>query len=315
MNDSDALYKHKVCPNCNLPVIPSKDERCPLCSKDLSRIEFETKEDRSKRVEEDTQKREREEELRKLYSGWGTEKLKHALSAERENFEDIAIAIMEEELKKRRANLPVKCPRCGLTNPASAITCDCGYRLKALPAEESTVVRRELPEATSLKANMTIVEEEACKICGEGFTFGDDIKQCGRCRSFFHSKCWEKEDGCNQPGCKEETKKCPRCGKEIKKSALKCRYCGQYVDQVLEERLKPKPEPKEASTALTYSIISIFCFGFILGPLAIAKGVKALNMIQMDPEHKGRGKAIAGITIGSISTLLNILGFIARISM
>ena len=62
-----------------------------------------------------------------------------------------------------------------------------------------------------------------------------------------------------------------------------------------------------ASSALLYSIISLFFFGFVLGPIAIIKGARSLGLIKQAPSTQGRGKAIAGIIIGSISTFFNIL--------
>ena len=151
-----------------------------------------------------------------------------------------------------------------------------------------------------LKANKKISEETICKICNAKFTIGEDINQCEKCQNYLHNKCWEEKGGCNQPGCKEETKACPMCGKGIKKSALKCRYCGEYLDESIREKLTPKGKLKEASDSLSNALVGILCFGFILGPIAIHKGIKALNIIQKEPGYEGKGKAIAGIIIGSI---------------
>lgn len=74
-----------------------------------------------------------------------------------------------------------------------------------------------------------------------------------------------------------------------------------------------KSQPEEAGQALTYSIVGIFCFGFILGPIAISKGFKALSIIKQDPFHqKGRTKATFGILLGFYDLAFWILNIISR---
>jgi phage FluMu protein Com len=297
------------------------------------------------------------ESLKKEYAVWETEKLKHAVTVERGEYDGYAVGLMEEELKNRNEFLPLKCPRCGVMNPHLTARCACGYdSSEPLPYQDvkcphcgtelelneteriqkhflcpeckmavdmaehagATDIQQSVerkPTVRLLKANRKIVGVSWCKICNQRFVLGVDLKQCGNCLSYAHSKCWDEYGGCNQLGCREETKLCPGCGREIRKSALKCRHCGQYVDERIRIASGPKRQLKEASTALTCSIIGIFCFGIILGPVAVYNGVKALNMIQNDPQYEGRGKAIAGIIIGSIEILLTVIyvaGLIAQ---
>jgi len=112
----------------------------------------------------------------------------------------------------------------------------------------------------------------------------------------------------------EDTKKCPWCGERIKKDALKCRFCGEYVDLSVREQQQPKGVLKDASSALTFALIGIFCFGIILGPIAIFKGIKAVNTINFDPRYKGKGRAIAAIVIGSFVVLLWIFWVIGKLA-
>lgn len=67
---------------------------------------------------------------------------------------------------------------------------------------------------------------------------------------------------------------------------------------------------KEARDALIIAIISIFCFGIILGPVAIVKATKAKQLMRENPALTGEGKATAAIVIGIISTILSALGLI-----
>ncbi len=71
---------------------------------------------------------------------------------------------------------------------------------------------------------------------------------------------------------------------------------------------------KEADEALKYAIISLFCFGIILGPMAISKASKAKRMIEDDPRLTGSGKATAAIVIGIVAVVLWVLGLILRLS-
>lgn len=167
---------------------------------------------------------------------------------------------------------------------------------------------------TPYKANKAVVASGPCGMCGQQFEIGQTVVRCVKCRSVFHADCWQKEGGCNRTECKGNTKSCPACGREIKQEALKCRYCKAYLDPDLKDSLTPKGEAPDAKSALTNAIIGIFCLGFVLGPIAVYKGIKALNIIANDPGYTGRGKAIAAIVIGGIVTLLNIVGIIAKIA-
>ena len=213
------------------------------------------------------------------------------------------------------------CTECEKSIPADAAYCwNCGASMgnensgtvntmQPAPGEEKVPLKFK-----TLKANKKIVEESVCKVCNKKFTIGDDVTQCENCHSFYHSVCWNNSGGCNQPTCKDETKKCPFCGEEIKKSALKCRYCGNYLDESLKVSHVHKGKLKEASSALTYAIVGIFCFGIILGPIAISKGSKAMKIIDSEPGWEGRGSAKAAVIIGWIDVVFFILGIIIRLS-
>ncbi len=65
---------------------------------------------------------------------------------------------------------------------------------------------------------------------------------------------------------------------------------------------------------MIYSIIGIFCFGIILGPIAISKASKALNTIKSDPGYTGKGKATAGLIIGIFDVVFWLLALIINLS-
>ena len=113
--------------------------------------------------------------------------------------------------------------------------------------------------------------------------------------------------GCAEPFCNEclvEIHGQKYCG-SCKVMALR----GQPV--VAEEATVPC---KEANEALTYAIVSLFCFGFILGPVAISKASKARKMIELNPRLAGSGKATAATIIGVVALVLWVLGLISRVS-
>jgi len=71
---------------------------------------------------------------------------------------------------------------------------------------------------------------------------------------------------------------------------------------------------KEASEALTYAIVGLFCFGIILEPIALVKAGKARKMLAMNPRLTGHGKATAATIIAVVGLVLWVLGLVARFS-
>ena len=70
---------------------------------------------------------------------------------------------------------------------------------------------------------------------------------------------------------------------------------------------------KEAREALTFSILGLFCFGFIFGPVAINKAMQARKMIQADPRLTGSGKATAGLIMGIIALIMWGLALVSNL--
>ena len=177
-------------------------------------------------------------------------------------------------------------------------------------------------------------EGQPCQWCGGLFMLGDDGAICASCENPYHARCWDKENGCNNPGCVNRPLKqlnnvapvgggvgvaaaaptrplspgemvCPTCGDIVSGS-----YCFRCRNLSATDYTGPKQTLPEAKEALKYAIIGIFCFGFILGPLAIVKGTSAKKAIAMDPRYDGEGMATAAQIIGGIVCFLSLLYFI-----
>src|SRR5512138_2197584 len=127
------------------------------------------------------------------------------------------------------------------------------------------------------------------------------------CKNHPSTPAVDRCTGCAEPFCGD-------CLVEIRgqKYCASCKVLaiqGQQV--VVEEATIPC---KEASEALTYAIVSLFCFGIILGPMAIVKANKAKQMIALNPRLTGSGKATAAIVIGSIALVLWVISIVARVA-
>ena len=95
---------------------------------------------------------------------------------------------------------------------------------------------------------------------------------------------------------------CPMCGELIKKTAKKCRHCGEILDEDLRaqrgEQENPGPDPALSlivpigatpmSIATSYLGLFSFCFP-PLGPIALVVGVLAIKEIKGDPKQKKGG--------------------------
>ena len=178
-------------------------------------------------------------------------------------------------------------------------------------------------------------EGQRCQWCGVLLMLGDDGAICGACENPYHARCWDKENGCNNPGCVNRPLQqlkdvapvvgvaaakstrplspgemvCPTCGDIVSGSyCFRCRNltpAGDYTG--------PKETHPEAKEALKYAIIGIFCVGMILGPMAIVKGTSAKKAIAMDPRYEGEGMATAAQIIGGIVTLLYVVNLLLLI--
>ncbi len=83
-------------------------------------------------------------------------------------------------------------------------------------------------------------------------------------------------------------KKCPFCAEEIQEEAIKCRFCGEFLD----ESCKPKPKTK-----WYYSTSAIVIGLLVVGPFA-------LPLVWKNPKYKVITKVIITIVVIAVTIWL-----------
>lgn len=114
-----------------------------------------------------------------------------------------------------------------------------------------------------------------------------------------------------------ETTTCPFCKEEIKAGALKCKNCGSMLQNISEERTQNNKEGTLwlPVPSFVLSLLCILTFAddspwdedTIFGVLIFAVTSLVLGIISVSTQTKGKGLAIAGIVLSSIS-ILALLG-------
>jgi len=88
----------------------------------------------------------------------------------------------------------------------------------------------------------------------------------------------------------DELKKCPFCAERIHPEAIKCRYCGEFLDG--SRRTGPKTRPKKWYFATGTVVLALLC----LGPLA-------LPLVWLNPRYKPVIKGIVTLIVLGVTIL------------
>jgi len=111
-----------------------------------------------------------------------------------------------------------------------------------------------------------------------------------------HSCTEQSKQGQNKQPAEETArlKKCPFCAEQIQAEAIKCRYCGEYLDGF--SRAGSRPREKKWYFTTSSVVIALLC----VGPLA-------LPLLWFNPRYKPATRLIITVIVLAVTVLCTYL--------
>lgn len=224
------------------------------------------------------------------------------------------------------------------------LTCQCGRKLK-VPAGrrvKCNACGKVVGESAPRLSARAVGEADAgrtCALCLAGFgDAGKSVVDCDLCSTPFHGECWEENGGCAIYGCErapavekepdqvhvgaatwDDEKVCPRCRRQIKAGAVKCRHCDATFDtdkplsqreyRYQEEANRQAGRSRKLAGGL-FGASLLGCLSPIVLPLAIWWIVANRPLFRKIPgAHIALGYAAAIISIAQIFIAVMIFVF------
>jgi hypothetical protein len=114
-------------------------------------------------------------------------------------------------------------------------------------------------------------------------------------------------------------KTCPFCLAEVPAEARKCMYCGEWL-----RGRRPREDPGHGDIgadpgmrlllpvgrsgwAIAAGYLGLISVLVIPAPLALITGILAIREMHLDPKKHGMGRAIFGIIMGALGTIVLLL--------
>lgn len=113
---------------------------------------------------------------------------------------------------------------------------------------------------------------------------------------------------------------CRECGKEIDERAAYCASCGAATRNAPPKKAQPDSAMRwilpvgRSGYAIAAGYLGLFSVLKVFAPFALLFGILAVRDIKKHKDKLGMGRAIFGIVMGGIFTIVLIAAALARLS-